>query len=239
MGVNAYVWHPLPSQRENGEPILFDCGYPWSGRGLVASLTALGCPPEEVRTIAITHDDIDHVGRLASLQAVSSATVIAHRIEAEAAGRRQVAHPDRRQHGGKLDQQPRRPLFRALATPARAGRQAGGRRRISSGRLDGGTHAGAYTRAHRLLPRRQADTDRRRCHGALGRRSLAVAHPRLHGRDGPCGPIDPKAGRPAAGDDCLRAQRDFIRCRRRPARVCRFVACPWGRKLRSGAHAHR
>jgi glyoxylase-like metal-dependent hydrolase (beta-lactamase superfamily II) len=81
-GVNAYIWHPRADQRGAGEPILFDCGLPWSGRNLVASLIALGCQPTEVRTIAITHDDVDHVGRLAALQAVSAAEVIAHRLEA-------------------------------------------------------------------------------------------------------------------------------------------------------------
>jgi glyoxylase-like metal-dependent hydrolase (beta-lactamase superfamily II) len=82
-GVNAFVWHPRQDQRGEGEPILFDCGWPWSGRGLVASLVALGCRPAEVRTIAITHHDFDHTGRLAALQAASGATVIAHSIEAE------------------------------------------------------------------------------------------------------------------------------------------------------------
>jgi glyoxylase-like metal-dependent hydrolase (beta-lactamase superfamily II) len=81
-GVNAYIWHPRPEERDDGEPILFDCGWPWSGRGLAAGLGALSCRPEEVCTIAITHDDVDHVGRLAMLQAVSGAEVIAHTLEA-------------------------------------------------------------------------------------------------------------------------------------------------------------
>jgi len=80
-GVNAYVWQPR-GEADAGGPMLFDTGWPWSGRGLVASLVALGCQPEEVRAIAITHDDVDHTGRLASLQAVSAAEVIAHELEA-------------------------------------------------------------------------------------------------------------------------------------------------------------
>lgn len=80
-GVNAYIWHPRPRERADGEPILFDCGYPWAVRGLFASLRALECPPEEVRTIAITHDDIDHSGTLAVLQEVSGADVLAHELE--------------------------------------------------------------------------------------------------------------------------------------------------------------
>jgi glyoxylase-like metal-dependent hydrolase (beta-lactamase superfamily II) len=80
-GVNAYVWHPRADQRSFGEPILFDCGWPWSGQGLVASLEALECHVADVRTIAITHDDVDHAGRLAALQAVANAEVVAGELE--------------------------------------------------------------------------------------------------------------------------------------------------------------
>jgi glyoxylase-like metal-dependent hydrolase (beta-lactamase superfamily II) len=81
--VNAYVWHPRPEQRARAEPILFDCGWPWSGQALVSSLAALSCRPTEIKTIAITHADLDHAGRLASLQAVSGAEVVADPTEAE------------------------------------------------------------------------------------------------------------------------------------------------------------
>jgi glyoxylase-like metal-dependent hydrolase (beta-lactamase superfamily II) len=67
--------------KDDAAPLLFDCGWPWSGKGLVADLVALGCRPQQIRAIAITHDDIDHTGRLAPLQAVSGATVIAHTAE--------------------------------------------------------------------------------------------------------------------------------------------------------------
>ena len=66
-GVNAYLWMPRPDQSAPGEAILFDCGWPWSGRGLAASLAELGCGPGDLRTIAITHGDFDHVGPLAAL----------------------------------------------------------------------------------------------------------------------------------------------------------------------------
>jgi glyoxylase-like metal-dependent hydrolase (beta-lactamase superfamily II) len=84
--VNAYVWHPRSEQRAETGPILFDCGWPWSGRVLVSSLAALACQPTEIKKIAITHADLDHAGRLASLQAVSGAEVIAHPAEAERLG---------------------------------------------------------------------------------------------------------------------------------------------------------
>ena len=75
-GVNVYLWRPEHGSAAGG-PILFDCGWPWSGQGLVAGLDALGCPVADVRTIAVTHDDVDHAGRLAALQAVCGAQVIA------------------------------------------------------------------------------------------------------------------------------------------------------------------
>ena len=81
-GVNAYLWLPHPSQSAPGEAILFDCGWPWSGRGLTASLAELGCGPGDLRAIAITHGDFDHVGPLAALIAEGHAEIIAHEHEA-------------------------------------------------------------------------------------------------------------------------------------------------------------
>lgn len=81
MGVNAYVWHPRLDERGAGEPIVFDCGYPWHAAALMDSLRKLGCPPEQLATIAITHDDYDHAGALAELVAASGAQVVAHRLE--------------------------------------------------------------------------------------------------------------------------------------------------------------
>ncbi len=79
-GANAYLWRP---EKGDGRTlVLFDCGWPWSGRGLVSSLTALGCRPEDIEVIAITHDDIDHAGWAAPLAALSGAEVIAHELEA-------------------------------------------------------------------------------------------------------------------------------------------------------------
>ncbi len=81
-GVNAYLWHPQAGARRDGAPLLFDCGSPWSGRTLAAGLVALGVEPAALQTIAITHDDVDHVGRLAALYAVSGAAIVAHVMEA-------------------------------------------------------------------------------------------------------------------------------------------------------------
>ncbi len=61
-GVNAYLWMPQPDHPGTGETILFDCGWPWSGRDLAASLEGLGCQISDIRTLAITHADFDHAG---------------------------------------------------------------------------------------------------------------------------------------------------------------------------------
>jgi glyoxylase-like metal-dependent hydrolase (beta-lactamase superfamily II) len=81
-GVNAYLWLP-----RRGEPVLFDCGWPWSGKALATELRRLSCPPEALNIIAITHDDVDHSGRLAQLQTVSRAAVYAHEMELPRLGR--------------------------------------------------------------------------------------------------------------------------------------------------------
>ena len=81
-GVNAYLWLPQPGHYAPGEAILFDCGWPWSGRALAASLAELGCGPGDLRAIAITHGDFDHAGPLAALIAEGHVEIIAHELEA-------------------------------------------------------------------------------------------------------------------------------------------------------------
>lgn len=80
LGVNAYLWRSDAGADAAG-PILFDCGYPWSGRELAAGLSALGCKTTDLRAIAITHADFDHMGRLAPLAAETGAEVLAHERE--------------------------------------------------------------------------------------------------------------------------------------------------------------
>lgn len=81
-GVNSYLWRPGESTHAEDGPILFDCGHPWSGREISASLAALECRPADIRTIAVTHADFDHVGRLAALATASHADIVAHVAEA-------------------------------------------------------------------------------------------------------------------------------------------------------------
>ena len=81
-GVNAYLWMPRPNHSGTSETILFDCGWPWSGLGLTTSLADLGCRPGDLRAIAVTHGDFDHVGPLAALLTEGHAEIIAHELEA-------------------------------------------------------------------------------------------------------------------------------------------------------------
>ena len=81
-GVNAYLWMSGPDHSAIRETILFDCGWPWSGRDLKASLAELGCQLGDVRTLAITHADFDHAGPLAALIDESRAELLAHEFEA-------------------------------------------------------------------------------------------------------------------------------------------------------------
>jgi glyoxylase-like metal-dependent hydrolase (beta-lactamase superfamily II) len=76
-GVNAYLHLPA----DGSSPLLFDCGWPWSGERLANGLRALSVLPEQLGGIVITHDDVDHTGRLAHLRAVSGAAVFAHADE--------------------------------------------------------------------------------------------------------------------------------------------------------------
>jgi len=97
LGVNAYVWHPAPTERSTGEPVVFDCGYPWHAGSMFDSLRKLGCPAEQVQTVAITHDDYDHTGALPDLVDASDALVIAHEAEvASLAGTEWRPMPDYR-----------------------------------------------------------------------------------------------------------------------------------------------
>jgi glyoxylase-like metal-dependent hydrolase (beta-lactamase superfamily II) len=81
--VNAYLWTGA------GGPSLIDVGMPGSVARLLAELGSLGIAPTDLRRILITHADLDHIGGLRRLQAMSGARVCCHAVEAElVAGRR-------------------------------------------------------------------------------------------------------------------------------------------------------
>lgn len=76
-GVNAFLHTP-----PNGDgPLLFDCGWPWSGQSLISELRRLGVPPAALSAVFVTHDDVDHTGGLPSLNAVARVSLYAHEFE--------------------------------------------------------------------------------------------------------------------------------------------------------------
>lgn len=57
---------------------LVDAGIPGSTRLVLHAVAALGYRPQQVRTILVTHADIDHVGSLQPLQAATGAQIVAY-----------------------------------------------------------------------------------------------------------------------------------------------------------------
>ena len=68
---------------DEGALTLVDAGLPGRARELLAAVEKLGRRPRDVRTIAVTHHHVDHVGGLAALQKTTGAGVVASRSEAE------------------------------------------------------------------------------------------------------------------------------------------------------------
>jgi glyoxylase-like metal-dependent hydrolase (beta-lactamase superfamily II) len=75
-GANSYVV-------ETGDGLLLvDTGMPGNAERILAFLRDIGHEPADVRTIAITHSDIDHVGSAARLKALTGAKVAIHADDA-------------------------------------------------------------------------------------------------------------------------------------------------------------
>lgn len=75
-GANVYVV-------ETGDGLLLvDTGMPGNADRIVAFLRDVGHEPADVRTIAITHSDVDHVGSVARLKALTGAEVAVHAADA-------------------------------------------------------------------------------------------------------------------------------------------------------------
>lgn len=65
-----------------GELILIDCGVGDSFNQLVDNISVVGCDPERLRAIIVTHAHIDHIGAVAKFQQRYGVTVIAHELDA-------------------------------------------------------------------------------------------------------------------------------------------------------------
>lgn len=62
------------------QPVLIDTGMGFAGKGILRDLGAL-CKLEDIRTILITHHDVDHIGNAARLQQVTKAEVYASMLD--------------------------------------------------------------------------------------------------------------------------------------------------------------
>jgi len=63
---------------------IIDAGLPRSEKKILAFVAKLGFYPSDVKHIALTHSDLDHVGALATLQKATGARSYASQIEADA-----------------------------------------------------------------------------------------------------------------------------------------------------------
>jgi glyoxylase-like metal-dependent hydrolase (beta-lactamase superfamily II) len=67
--------------------VLIDAGVRSSLKPILAALESLGCRPENLTEILLTHADIDHVGAADALRKLSGARISASQVEAEALAR--------------------------------------------------------------------------------------------------------------------------------------------------------
>lgn len=77
-GANAYV------VETDGGLLVVDTGMFGNADRIVTFVRSLGHEPGDIQTIAITHADLDHVGSLARLKALTGAKVAVHADEAQA-----------------------------------------------------------------------------------------------------------------------------------------------------------
>lgn len=66
---------------ENDRLVVIDAAMPGRAPAIWRFLASLGCPPEAVDEIWITHADIDHMGSVAALKERSGAQVVVHRAD--------------------------------------------------------------------------------------------------------------------------------------------------------------
>jgi glyoxylase-like metal-dependent hydrolase (beta-lactamase superfamily II) len=72
---------------------LIDAGMPGSQWKILRYIAGLGCTPQDLKRILITHADFDHVGGLAALKAASGGCVFASPLEASAMAEGHASRP--------------------------------------------------------------------------------------------------------------------------------------------------
>jgi len=75
-GANAYL------VRGDGNITVVDTGLPGSARKIIDYVQSIGCHPSDIKTIVLTHSDMDHAGSTARLKEETGAKVAIHEADA-------------------------------------------------------------------------------------------------------------------------------------------------------------
>ena len=75
-GANAYL-----VKRDNGITVV-DTGLPGNAGKIIDYVQSIGCRPSDVKTIVLTHSDMDHAGSVARLKEETNAKVAIHEADA-------------------------------------------------------------------------------------------------------------------------------------------------------------
>jgi hydroxyacylglutathione hydrolase len=75
-GANAYL------VKRDDDIIVVDTGLPGNADKIIDYVQSIGCRPSDVKTIVLTHSDMDHAGSVARLKGETSAKVAIHEADA-------------------------------------------------------------------------------------------------------------------------------------------------------------
>ena len=75
-GANAYL------VKQDDDIIVVDTGLPGNAGKIIDYVQSIGCRPSDVKTIVLTHSDMDHAGSVARLKEETNAKVAIHEADA-------------------------------------------------------------------------------------------------------------------------------------------------------------
>jgi len=75
-GANAYL------VKQDDDIIVVDTGLPGNAGKIIDYVQSIGCRPSDVKTIVLTHSDMDHAGSVAHLKEETNAKVAIHEADA-------------------------------------------------------------------------------------------------------------------------------------------------------------